>query len=248
MKESVMAEQRKLSVTKLITSKLTTSKPTTSKLITRELILSRFVQEIIKNTIPKTIQKSMPSWAILGLTAWVGAVGLASIAPRAVEAVQLSSGKVYFDYPPRLVEATTTKTQTFVRNPTYYFTLDLPQQAGEPLGQVAIQQQNGSSQTRQIRFRTERSVAFTGTRTERGESLNLAATEFDPETQTLTLMFDPPIPPGTTVTVGLRPERNPRLGGTYLFGVTAYPVGTSSHGQFLGFGQFNFFEETETSF
>nr|WP_199755917.1 DUF2808 domain-containing protein [Chroococcidiopsis cubana] len=45
--------------------------------------------------------------------------------------------------------------------------------------------------------------------------------------------------PGTTVTVALRAKRNPS-GGIYLFGVTAFPTGEKSSGQFLGYGRLHF--------
>jgi len=52
--------------------------------------------------------------------------------------------------------------------------------------------------------------------------------------------FDPPVTPGKR-SIGLRPVRNLRFSGVYLFGVTAYPVGEKSHGQFLGFGRLHFY-------
>ena len=54
-----------------------------------------------------------------------------------------------------------------------------------------------------------------------------------------TIAFDPPVSPGTTVTVALRAKRNPS-GGVYLFGVTAFPAGERSWGQFLGYGRLHF--------
>jgi len=55
------------------------------------------------------------------------------------EAVITADGTVYFALPPSLV-----KTRTTYRDPavpsTYYFTLSLPQQAGEPLQRVTFAQ------------------------------------------------------------------------------------------------------------
>ncbi|MDZ4877634.1 MAG: hypothetical protein CLLPBCKN_007069 [Chroococcidiopsis cubana SAG 39.79] len=53
------------------------------------------------------------------------------------------------------------------------------------------------------------------------------------------IAFDPPVSPGTTVTVALRAESNPD-GGIYLFGVTAFPAREKSSGQFLGYGRLHF--------
>ena len=50
----------------------------------------------------------------------------------------------------------------------------------------------------------------------------------------VTVMFDQPIEPGNTVTVRVKPKRNPSFGGVYQFGVTAYPEGQNSQGLYLG--------------
>jgi Protein of unknown function (DUF2808) len=46
--------------------------------------------------------------------------------------------------------------------------------------------------------------------------------------------------PGTTFTVAVEAERNPIHGGIYQFGVTAYPVGEGTTGQYLGTGRVTF--------
>ncbi len=56
------------------------------------------------------------------------------------------------------------------------------------------------------------------------------------------IAFDPPIAPGQTVTVSLQADRNPLQGGVYLFGVTAFPMGESNSGLFLGYGRVNIFD------
>jgi hypothetical protein len=57
----------------------------------------------------------------------------------------------------------------------------------------------------------------------------------------ITIAFEQPVQPGQTVTVAVKSEANPTFGGVYLFGVTAYPAGESSLGQFLGYGRINFY-------
>jgi hypothetical protein len=118
----------------------------------------------------------------------------------------------------------------------------VPQNAGEPLGRIEIAQQDASNFARNVEFELEDSRAFVGTRGDRGEALTLGNVTADEENQTVSVTFDPPVPPGTVVTLGLRAERNPRSGGVYLFGVTAFPPGESAYGQFLGYGRFNFYE------
>jgi hypothetical protein len=172
----------------------------------------------------------------LAMTLGIGA-GVYPVA----QAVQLSDGKVYFVQPPRLLGASATQVQTSNSNSTYYFTLSIPEDAGEPLQRVAIAQQNGGNAFRSVEYDLEDSRAFVGTRRDRGEVIPIRETIYDPDTETVSVIFEQPVPPGTTVTIGLRPDRNPDLDGLYLFGVTAYPAGESPYGQFLGYGRLQFY-------
>ena len=175
---------------------------------------------------------------------WLG-IGAAVVAVGAVShqaiAVQLADGMTYFERPPALVDATTNRNTTARAGGTYYFTLDVPDNAGEPLGQVAIAQYQGNSSRQRVEFEADETMAFQGTRGDRGETVRVSVASFNDETRTLNVTFEPAIAPGTTVTVAARPERNPRIEGVYLFGVTAYPQGAEPYGQFLGYGRFHFY-------
>lgn len=157
---------------------------------------------------------------------------------QASQAIRLADGTVYFAQPPDLVEATTTFNSVNIWGATYYFTINIPENAGEPLRRVTITQREG---TDNIRFNLKDSRAFIGTRSDRGARLTLGSVTKDRETKIVSLTFEPPVAPGQIVTIGLRPAQNPRFSGVYLFGVTAFPVGEKSHGQFLGFGRFHFY-------
>ena len=61
----------------------------------------------------------------------------------------------------------------------------------------------------------------------------------------MTIAFARPIAPGSTVTLSFPVERNTGTDGTYLFGVTAYPVGNSDDGLFLGYGRVSLFSPEE---
>lgn len=159
-------------------------------------------------------------------------------------AVQLADGKVYFTQPPRLVGASTTQNATYVWGATYYFTLSLAEDAGEPLQQVTIVQRPSPDY---VRFDVEDTRAFEGTRRRDGTPLKLAEVAQDKETKAVTIRFDPPVPPGRTLTIGLRPYQNPTVGGVYLFGVTAFPAGEKPNGQFLGFGRLQFYDSGRDS-
>ncbi|MDJ0617916.1 MAG: DUF2808 domain-containing protein [Calothrix sp. MO_192.B10] len=161
------------------------------------------------------------------------------------QAVQLRDGKVYFVQPPRLVKVTTTFNNAQIVGATYYFTISLPENAGEPLQRVTINQHQGIYN---IDFRLKKSIAFVGTTSRRGEKIPLKEVTRDKKSRTISITFDPPVSPGKTITIGLKPERNPITGGVYLFGVTAFPVGEKSHGQFMGFGRLHFYSNDGDSF
>ena len=162
--------------------------------------------------------------------------GMGGVTTPVTQAVQVR-GTFYFVQPPDLVSATTTYKSVNVWGATYYFTINIPEKAGEPLQRVTFTQREG---TDRVRFDLEDSRAFLGTRYDKGSKLTLGEVT-NSEERIVSVRFDPPVPPGRTITVGLRPKRNPRFSGTYLFGVTAFPVGEKSHGQFLGFGRFQFY-------
>ncbi len=154
-----------------------------------------------------------------------------------VQAGQLSNGQTFFDHPPLLLEASTTYKEVWVWAATYYFTIFLPHNAGEPLKQIVFQQKPSPEM---IDFYPEKTIAFMGTRDERGKGLNIQQSQWNPETNSMTVTFDPPIPPGATITVGLKPLQNPSVAGTYLFGVTVFPEGAIAQSMYLGVAAYIF--------
>ncbi len=165
-------------------------------------------------------------------------LGLASVG----QAVQVRDGTVYFNSPPRLLGVASTAKGTWTWGAYYYFRLNLPDNAGEPLARVDISQQPGLDT---VEFNLQETEAFEG-ETDRAAAtrLPLGTVTRDRATQTIAITFDPPIPPGKTITISLRPQRNPHIAGVYLFGVTAFPQGEKSHGQFLGYGRFHFYNSS----
>ena len=151
-------------------------------------------------------------------------------------AVQFPDGTVSFEQAPRLVEAKTTFKGVGAWGAKYYFTIELPSDAGEPLQRVTLNLRQGADD---IRFRIDDTFAFIGPPDGDRELLTQTAT-ID-ENDTISVVFEPPISPGTTVTVGLRPRRNPDLDGVYLFGVTAFPAGEKPYGLYLGPGRLQFY-------
>lgn len=166
----------------------------------------------------------------LGITLALG-TSLWGSSIQTAKAVQLADGTVAFAKPPTLVDAITTFRATRARAAKYYFTLSLPDTADEPLQKITINLRQGADK---IDYRLDKTIAAVGTARNRTEEIAIADTTFDEETETVTVTLAEPVAPGTTFTVGLKPKRNPDYGGTYLFGVTAFPAGEKSQGIYLG--------------
>ena len=177
----------------------------------------------------------------------IGTVFLAAggVIAAPAQAVQLSDGTVFFTAPPRFVGASSTDNSVYAWSVTYYFTLNHLENAGEPLQRITIVQDEG---TDTVRFSPREIEAFEGTRNRLGPKLSLGEVTADHKSRTVTVNFNPPLPPGKTVTIALSPDRNPLSGGVYLFGVTAFPPGEKTHGQFLGFGRLHFYESGNSFF
>lgn len=172
------------------------------------------------------------------LAVMVAIASISAIAPPIAQGVKLRDGTVSFVQQPRLVEATTTQKDINAWNATYYFTINLPANAGEPLQTVTFNQHEGAGN---IRFDLEDTRAFIGTRRNKGENIALSGVTRDKKTRTVTVVFNPPVTPGKTITVGLRPVQNPFSSGVYLFGVKAFPAGEKTAGQFMGYGRLQFY-------
>lgn len=179
----------------------------------------------------------------LGLSLSMGmalSIGPHSLFTQSVHAVELSGGRTAFLQPPQFLDAFATNTLVMRRNATYFFTLDLPAEADAPLQKVIIAPQN---LTRYLRpYHLEKTVAFTGTPGNIGRSLELGNVSMNEDTNAVTVEFDPPVAPGELITIGLRPQRNPRLDGIYVFRVTAIPDGEHPQAHIAGHGRLNFIE------
>lgn len=173
----------------------------------------------------------------LGLSMTLGAIGLLKPSPTA-HAVELADGTTAFIRPPQFLDAFTTNDRVMRRHATYFFTLDLPDDADAPLQSVVIAPQN---LTRYLQpYRLDDTVAFAGTPGAVEGDLGLGNVSVDDDSKAVTVSFDPPVSPGQLVTIGLRPQRNPRLDGIYVFRVTAIPEGDQPQIHIAGHGRLNF--------
>lgn len=161
------------------------------------------------------------------------------------EAVQLRDGKNYFVNLPTFLEAESTVNYVYSRNATYYFGIALPQNMGANLQKVEIVQTEGFET---LDFRIDETIAYF--QPESGDRVAIAGKAEIEQNQNqqkkIVVTFDPPIPAAAAqnrkLIIGLRPVRNPRYDGVYLFGVSASPDGDRPNTQFLGYGRLNFYD------
>ncbi len=165
--------------------------------------------------------------------------GMLNLSIGSIPAMEFADGRVSFAKSPRLLDVVTTYDTVGVRAAKYYFTLELPDNAGEPLQAIVIQQRQGIED---VEFRLEETFAFLGKRRHRGDNLTLQGATLNEVENTIKVTFEPPIAPGNTFTIGLKPRRNPRFGGVYLFGVTAIPEGEKPYKLYLGVGRLHFYD------
>ena len=183
--------------------------------------------------------KKLPSTIALLSTVLAG-----SLVTIPTAAVEFPDGKVAFEKSPLLTNAYATFNSVRVRQAKYYFDLDLPADIGEPLQKVVFKQRQGADD---IKFRLDKTKAYLGTHNDRQEELGLQVSQ-DETTKAIAVTFDRPIPPGSQVTVRLKPRQNPDFGGVYLFGVTAFPTGEKPTGLYLGAGRLQFYQSGDRFF
>ncbi len=163
---------------------------------------------------------------------------LGSAAVGSAEAARLADGRVMFDRPPTLVEATTFDQEAGFSG-SYHFVISVPVDAGEPLEAIAIQPVDGAQS---IKFKLSATTAHQGEAYASGPNLPLASVGGVPENPgDILVVFERPVQPGETATVTLETARNP-WGGVYLFGVTGYPAGDNGVGQILGHGRIQIYD------
>jgi Protein of unknown function (DUF2808) len=173
--------------------------------------------------------------ACSGFLSWgLGALLTLPISPGL--AVEFPDGRVAFDHPPGFFEISNPYPDVWISGTTYFVVLQVPANAGASLQQLVIAQQPSQEI---IEFIPAQTRAFRGK--PNSDRLGLGAVTFDRQQQTLVVNFDPPVPPGTMVTVAVSPERNPQFEGIYLFDVTVVPTGPKPLSQRIGTGRLQFY-------
>lgn len=146
----------------------------------------------------------------------------------------------YFIQPPRLTYLGATSNLVSVSSTTYYLTIVVPENAHTPMQQVNIKQREGAEV---IDFNLQKTRAFEGTSRRKGQKIKIADVNRNSKTKTISIVFEPPISPGKTITIGLRTFSNPLSEGIYEFEFTAFPVGNKSRGQTLGVKRLSFYTD-----
>lgn len=127
-----------------------------------------------------------------------------------------------FAHPPVLLSTRASASPRSQDEGFYYFSIRLPVEAGRPLAAVTIDPLS----RRSIAFDLSQTEAFVGEPTAQ-ESLPLASVRLVENGDAVQITFARPIPPGTTLTVGLKPSQTPER-RRYEFGVTAMPLADSA--------------------
>ncbi|MEN9259568.1 MAG: DUF2808 domain-containing protein [Thermostichus sp. HHBFW_bins_43] len=164
-------------------------------------------------------------WAVLGLSG------------SPAFAIQTADGTTYFQQVPRLLRAAVSPRQTHARGATLQITVQVPQDAGEPLQTLVIDQ---SQNLEALRIHPERIAAVLGDRWQSTAPTVPIQTEL--RGSEIRVQFLPALAPGTTITLGLRPISTPTTSGAYLYGVTALASGSRPYPYFLGYGRVVFAE------
>jgi hypothetical protein len=171
---------------------------------------------------------------------------IANLLNPVAEAVLLGDGKNYFVNLPTFLEAESTVNSVHARSATYYFVIALPKNMGANLQSLEIVQTEGFDA---IDFNLNETIAYF--QTESGDRVAISGKAEliqNPEQprKKIVFTFDPPIPANSELTrkliLGLKPFRNPRYDGVYLFSVSAFPDGDRPNKQFLGYGRLNFYD------
>ena len=160
--------------------------------------------------------------------------------PPLLQAIQYADGRTEFSYPLRLIDSKTTRNIIGERHPTYYISFSFPVAAEEPLDKVVVTLDEGRRDpTFSYRLDAFQAVAHTS---EGEQELPIGNVTEDPTTKAVTVQFDPPVAPGADITLALKPARNPRFEGVYLFGINAFPAGEQAQPTFVGYARLSFYQ------
>ena len=173
------------------------------------------------------------------LRRWLG-IGVLSLLAQGPGWTLELNGQSFFTHPPWRVEFTNYDWHVDAGGPEYYFTVALAENAGAHLGGLVITQTSGSDQTFWID--PKETSAFFGRPRHEGAAIPVEA-QFHEQKRSMRVDFPDPPPPGSTLTVVLRPPNNPSLNDIYLFAVEALPAGANPSAAPLGFARMEILDD-----
>lgn len=156
---------------------------------------------------------------------------LTTLIPMSSVGLELMPQKRFFEQSPRLIDTTNSFANHNSSFATYKFTIKVPFDAGKALKAITIEQRENFLDT--VTFKPSQSSASLAN----GQSLPLMAIGGEETPGKVSIVLEQPVYPGETVTIAVKPTKNPRIGGVYLFGITVYPEGENSEGLYLGSGR-----------
>jgi Protein of unknown function (DUF2808) len=148
-----------------------------------------------------------------------------------VSAIQFSNGETAFSNIPILSSYGLLNANLGAQG-IYDVKVEVPASSDIGLGRLLIELDNSPSTLPTVDPKQVSATAISGNNT---IPVDVTFTETGNQ---LIFTFPKPIPAGSTIDLRWT-ARNLREPGVYLFGVTAYPTGTSPRGQFLGFARLN---------
>ena len=142
------------------------------------------------------------------------------------------TSRVRFVQSPRLLSSTTTEKTTNQLGARYFFTIEVPENAGASLEQLDFKLNLG---VQFPRFSTTATKVFAG-KSKKGKKIPVKMVVTDPPSRTVSVTMAQPIKPGETATVMLKMVKNPSV-GTYQYEIKGHPVDSQGAGQYIGLGR-----------
>lgn len=140
----------------------------------------------------------------------------------------------FFRSSPRLTRSVTTFSFADVIS-TYIFEIEIPQNAGNNLQKIIINQQKN---TETITFFPDKTKVFILNQNQKPLDVNSILNVNNNQNEII-INLSQPANPGDKIRLAIK-AKNPLYGGIYQFGITVYPEGNNPQSLYLGIARFHF--------
>lgn len=140
----------------------------------------------------------------------------------------------FFRASPRLTRSVTTFSFADVIS-TYIFEIEIPQNAGNNLQKIIINQQKN---TETITFFPDKTKVFILNQNQKPLDVNSTLNVNNNQNEII-INLSQPANPGDKIRLAIK-AKNPLYGGIYQFGITVYPEGNNPQSLYLGIARFHF--------